>query len=167
MSHESPLIRAVAHSDAASIATIYNYYIEHTPITFEETPITVEEIVKRIEGLTEQQLPWLVIEAQGQVAGYAYASQFRPRSAYRFTVETTIYLAHQQQGKGLGQPLYLALLQALRERNLHMALGGIALPNPASVALHEACGFTRTGQLPEVGYKFNQWIDVGYWQIKL
>ena len=99
-----------------------------------------------------------------QVVGYAYAGRWHDRSAYRYSVETTIYLDADHLGKSIGSGLYAALLQQLKERGMHVAIGGIALPNPGSVALHEKLGFRKVAHYGEVGFKFNRWIDVGYWQ---
>ena len=99
--------------------------------------------------------------------GYAYASPWRERAAYRHAVETTIYLESRFAGQGMGKRLYVALLQELRKLGLHTAFGVIALPNPASVALHEKCGFRKVGHLAEPGWKFERWVDVGYWQLML
>jgi phosphinothricin acetyltransferase len=112
-------------------------------------------------------LPRLVCEHDGAVAGYAYASPWKTRSAYRFAVETSIYLADGQVGRGMGRRLYGALLDELRGRGLFVAIGGISLPNAASVALHERLGFVKIGHFPAVGWKLGRWIDVGYWQLQL
>jgi phosphinothricin acetyltransferase len=113
-------------------------------------------------------LPWLVHEdAAGRVTGYAYATKWRVRSAYRFSAETSVYVAPGQGGQGIGSALYTALLAALRQRGVHMAIGGIAQPNPASVALHERLGFVKVAHFSEVGRKFDRWIDVGYWELRL
>ncbi|HEX8606942.1 MAG TPA: GNAT family N-acetyltransferase [Pseudoduganella sp.] len=122
----------------------------------------------RIAAVQDGGLPWLVLEtAGGVVAGYAYATRWRVRHAYRFSVETTVYLAHDSTGKGYGTALYTALLQRLREAGCHLAIGGIALPNEASVALHERLGYRKVAHFGEVGRKFDRWIDVGYWELKL
>ncbi len=103
----------------------------------------------------------------GAVVGWAYATAWKARSAYRFSVETTVYVAASHQGRGIGAALYGALLGDLRGRELHSAVGGIALPNPASVALHEKLGFKKIAHFAEVGRKFDRWVDVGYWQLIL
>lgn len=159
-------IRPATLDDARAIAAIYNPYITDTVITFEETPVTPADMARRMRAVIPA-LPWLVLEQHGRIAGYAYASAWRQRSAYRFSVETTIYLDSRFAGQGLGLELYRVLLDDLRGRGLHTAFGVIALPNPASVALHEKCGFAKVGQLSESGWKFDQWVDVGYWQLML
>ena len=160
------VIRPATPTDASSIAAIYNHYILHTIITFEETPVTEEEMLGRMQEV-QGEFPWLVHDNDGVVEGYAYAAKWQARSAYRFGAGTTIYLHPDKTGKGLGAPLYSVLLDDLRVRGLHTAIAGIALPNPGSVAIHERMGFTKVAHLREVGWKFNQWIDVGYWQLML
>jgi L-amino acid N-acyltransferase YncA len=157
------MIRACATADAAAIAEIYNHYVRETVVTFEETPVSADEMARRIGDISAR-FPWLVWEDGGAVVGYAYASAWKSRSAYRFSVESTIYLAAGQQGRSIGTKLYGALLAELETRRFHTAVGGIALPNPASIALHEKLGFTKIAQFAEVGRKFDRWIDVGYWQ---
>jgi L-amino acid N-acyltransferase YncA len=158
------VIRSATSSDAEAIARIYNHHISNTIVTFEEEPIASSEIVARIVEVTSASLPWIVLEQDGQIAGYAYASKWKGRCAYRFSVESTIYLAQEATGRGLGTKLYERLLSLLEERRMHVVIGGIALPNAASVALHEKLGFEKVAHFKEVGFKFNQWIDVGYWQ---
>lgn len=150
-------------ADAPHIAAIYNHYVRETVVTFEEESVTDAEMARRI-GETAAQYPYLVTEADGAAAGYACASSWKRRSAYRFAAESTIYLAPDAQGRGLGRPLYEALLAAMKDRGLRCAIGGIALPNPESIRLHEKLGFTPIGRFREVGWKFGRWIDVGYWE---
>jgi phosphinothricin acetyltransferase len=159
-------IRAATEDDARAIAAVYNPYITDSIFTFEEMPVTPAEMARRIRAVIPD-LPWLVLERDGQLAGYAYAAPWRPRSAYRYSAETTIYLDSRFAGQGLGMTLYRALLDDLRRRGLHTAFGVISLPNPASVTLHERCGFAKAGQLIEAGWKFERWVDVGYWQLML
>ena len=157
------MIRPVTAADAPRIAAIYNHYVRESVVTFEEEPVADAEMARRIAE-TSAQYPYLVTEADGVVAGYACASSWKRRSAYRFAAESTIYLAPDAQGRGLGRPLYEALLAAMKARGLHCAIGGIALPNPESIRLHEKLGFTPIGRFREVGWKFNRRIDVGYWE---
>lgn len=158
-------IRFATPKDAPAIANIYNYYILETTATFEETIISADEMASRIKATIALDLPWLVAENEDEtVIGYAYASKWKGRCAYRFSVETTVYLAPDQSGKGLGRQLYERLFAELKSRDYHVVIGGITLPNPASVALHEKMGLTHMGTFKEVGYKFGRWIDVGYWQ---
>jgi phosphinothricin acetyltransferase len=112
-------------------------------------------------------LPWLVAERDGRILGYAYAGRFFDRSGYRFCVMSTIYVDDKAQRSGIGFSLYTDLLNRLRQQSIHSAVGIIALPNPASIALHEKCGFKKAGHITEAGFKFGRWIDVGYWQVLL
>lgn len=158
------MIRNVNIEDAAAICNIYNHYVQNTIITFEEEPVTIEEMQSRIAEVTSS-LPWFVFEENGKVVGYAYASQWKSRCAYRFSVESAIYLHPDFIGKGIGRRMYESLISELRNRSLHGAIGGIALPNEGSVALHERLGFVKVAHFKEVGRKFGRWIDVGYWQL--
>lgn len=160
-------IRAAKASDAEAIAGIYNHYILNTAITFEEQAIEKADILARMKEVDESALPWLVAESEGRLAGYAYGGRWKGRCAYRFSVESTIYLAEASKGRGIGAELYGALLAELRHRKLHVAVGGIALPNEPSVKLHEKLGFQKVAHFKEIGYKFEKWIDVGYWQVAL
>ena len=160
------MIRPVQPADAQALADIYNPYIRDTTITFEEEPVTAEEMAARIAKVTATH-PWLVYEDEGRVVGYAYSSVWRARAAYRHATETAIYFAMEQCGKGHGVALYQALLDELRQRGFHLVLGGLALPNEASVRLHEKLGFRKAGHMREAGRKFNRWIDVGFWELLL
>jgi phosphinothricin acetyltransferase len=160
------MIRAATADDAAAIAAIYNHYIKNTVITFEETPVSSAEMAKRIAAVSAD-YPWLLFERENAILGYAYAARFHARSAYRFTVEATVYVAHDARRGGIGRRLYGALLERLRTQGLHRVIGIIALPNEASVRLHEKCGFRKVGELEQVGWKFESWINVGYWELAL
>lgn len=160
-------VRAVTAADAAAIAGIYNYYVANTVITFEEDPVAAPEMAARIADVQRQGLPWLVAESDAQVVGYSYATRWKVRSAYRHSVETTIYLRPGAEGRGVGKALYAALLPLLRERNVHAVIGGAALPNPASAALHEGLGFRQVGTFAQVGFKLGRWVDVAYWELIL
>jgi phosphinothricin acetyltransferase len=160
------MIRPAITSDADAIAGIYNHYIENTIVTFEEESVSVLAMRGRIEEVLSS-LPWLVAEDERGVVGYAYANRWKTRSAYRFSVESTVYLDHRAVGKGLGTQLYRALIDELRKRPVHGVLGCIALPNEPSVALHEKLGFQQVGHMREVGRKYDRWIDVGYWELLL
>ena len=116
---------------------------------------------------TTASYPWLVSELDGAMVGNAYASSWKRRSAYRYAVESTIYLAPEFHGRGLGSELYRALIAEMRARGFHCAIGGISLPNPASIALHEKLGYKHIGQFREVGWKFGKWVDVGHWELLL
>lgn len=166
MEQRVEIIRDARSGDAGQICLIYDHYILDTIITFEERPVPVEEMQQRIVQTTAS-LPWLVLEVDGRIEGYAYASAWRSREAYRFSVESTIYLHHACIGKGYGKRLYAALIAALQSRNLHSIVGVIALPNEKSVALHERLGFHQVALLQQIGRKFDQWVDVGLWQLIL
>jgi len=162
------MIRTVSDKDVNLITEIYNYYIAETVITFEEEPVTVEIMLARIAKIKADGLPWLVAEDEtGNVIGYAYATKWRERFAYRFSVEVTVYLSATHSGQGIGTELYQALFTALKGRSIHSVIGGITLPNPASIALHEKFGMQQVAHFKEVGFKFGQWLDTGYWQGEL
>jgi len=160
------VIRHCAPADAAAICAIYNPYVLDTVISFEEAPVVVEEMAQRIVSITAS-LPWLVWEDAGEVVGYAYAAPWRERAAYRHSSESTVYIAASHTRRGIGSALYAALIGELRARGVHCVVGAIALPNAASVALHEKAGFVKLGELRDLGYKLGRWIDVGYWQLML
>ena len=164
---EQVIVRHATAADAAAVASIYNHYVTDTIVTFEEEPVSAAEMASRIDEVQAGSLPWLVAERDGAVVGYAYATKWRSRFGYRFSVEVTVYLAADQGGRGTGSKLYESLLAELRERGFHAAMGGIALPNDASVALHEKFGFKKVAHFDEAGIKFDRWIDVGYWQLLL
>jgi L-amino acid N-acyltransferase YncA len=164
---EDIVIRPAVAGDSGAIAAIYNHYVAQTVITFEEEPVSASGMGRRIGEAGSASLPWLVAEREGKVVGYAYANPWRARSAYRFSVEVTVYLDPVCPRLGIGSRLYGALLPELKARGIHAALGVIALPNEASVALHEKFGFAKAAHLREVGLKFGRWIDVGYWELLL
>lgn len=155
--------------DAAAIAAIYAPHVLTGTVTFEVEPPDTRAMRARMaagEGL----YPWLVVtngDPEGGVLGYAYATRFRDRPAYRYVVETSIYMTDASRGQGAGRLLYEALIDTLRVQGFVHAIGAIALPNDASIRLHEAAGFRRAGVYREVGFKHGQWIDVGFWQCEL
>jgi L-amino acid N-acyltransferase YncA len=161
------MIHAATESDAQAIADIYNYYIANTVVTFEELPVSQNDILERMAKITGAKLPWLVAEDGGVVIGYAYAGKWNVRSAYRHTVESTVYVSNSSLSNGWGTRLYQALFDTLRQKSIHVVIGGITLPNPASIALHEKFGMKQVAHFKEVGYKFGQWLDAGYWQTEL
>lgn len=160
------MIRNASKNDVAQIVDIYNHYILNTAVTFEKTPIAKETMQARIEQ-TQVKYPWLLLEVTDKIQGYAYATEWKPRGAYRHSVEVTVYLRHKQGGNGYGSQLYTELLYQLRQLKVHAVIGGIALPNEGSIALHEKFGFEKVAHFKEVGHKFDRWIDVGYWQLLL
>jgi phosphinothricin acetyltransferase len=160
------MVRHVQPKDAKLICEIYNYHVSHTIVTFEEEPITEREMQKRIIAITSK-FPWLVYELNNEPVGYAYATSWRARSAYRYSSETTVYIKQEHTGKGIGKALYDHLIYNMKQGPCHFLIGGISLPNEASVALHEKLDFKKIAHFKEVGFKLNQWIDVGYWQLIL
>jgi len=161
------MIRPVQLFDANQIAEIYNYYVTETVITFEEDLVTGEAYQARIQDVLRLGMPWLVAESDGKITGYAYAGKWRQRVAYKYSVESAVYVSHDRTDQGIGSSLYSALLDELEKLGIHCVLGGIALPNPASVQLHERLGFKKVAHHHEVGRKFDRWIDVGFWQLQL
>ncbi|MEO1450728.1 MAG: arsinothricin resistance N-acetyltransferase ArsN1 family B [Bacteroidota bacterium] len=158
------MIRPVLPADAPAIVAIYNYYISHSTITFEEVEIEADEMERRIRDVSTK-YPWFVFEEAGHIQGYAYATAWKSRSAYDRSVECTVYLDPNAKGKGIGSRLYERLIAELKERKFHALIGGVALPNEASIRLHEKFGFEKVAQFREVGFKFGKWIDVGYWEL--
>ena len=161
-------IRPATLEDAAAIAAIYKPYVERGTVSF-ELKAPDERIMRQRMASSEGKYPWLVATAaeDGELLGYAYASAFRDRPAYRYTIETTVYLLSGTQGRGNGRQLYDALIDTVRAQGFTHAIGVIALPNDHSIRLHESVGFRRTGVLREVGYKDGRWVDVGFWQCEL
>ncbi|WP_010520236.1 arsinothricin resistance N-acetyltransferase ArsN1 family B [Aquimarina agarivorans] len=157
---------SVSH-DAAAVAEIYNYYILNSVVTFEETPIDANEMKQRMESVVSASYPWLVYEISGEVVGYAYATRWKGRCAYKHSVESTVYLKNGKSAQGIGTALYTELLKLLMQKNIHAIIGGVALPNAASVCLHEKFDFQKVAHFKEVGFKFQKWIDVAYWQLTL
>jgi phosphinothricin acetyltransferase len=159
-------IRTAVRADAEAIARIYNHYVAETVITFEERFVSPEAMATRVEECLER-YAWMVCIDADAVIGYAYASEWKSRTAFRHSAEVSIYLDPAQQGRGIGRKLMSALLEELRAKKLHLLIAGIALPNDSSIALHEKFGFRKIGQFDEVGFKFGRWVDVGYWQLLL
>ena len=143
---------------------MYNYFVLNTVTTFEEQPISAGDMGARIQDVAGWNLPWLVLAENDELLGYACAVRWKGRAAYHQSCESTIYLRHGAAGNGRGTALYSALLEQLQQRDMHAVMAGIALPNAASVALHENLGFEKVAHFPEVGRKFDRWVDVGYWQ---
>ena len=160
------MIREVIGNDIQQICKIYNYYIKNTIVTFEEELVSFYEMRSRIKEIINS-FPFYVYVENEKIIGYSYAKNWKGREAYKFTVESTVYLDHEVIGKGIGTKLYKKLLNELRNRKFHAVVGGIALPNEKSQHLHEKLGFKKVAHLIEVGYKFNKWIDVGYWELIL
>lgn len=159
-------IRLASGDDAAAVRDIYAPLVTDTAVSFELAVPSVEEMRRRIES-TLPTLPWLVCSIDGEVAGYAYAGRHRERAAYRWSVEVSAYVAEPWRRRGVARGLYTALLEILSVQGFHTACAGVALPNPASVALHESLGFAPIGVYREIGFKFGKWHDVGWWQRRL
>lgn len=160
------MLRTCTPQDATRICEIYNHYIRETVVTFEEDPVSEFEMVQRITETTSR-APWLVWEEATTIQGYAYAAPWKARAAYRHSMEASIYLAPTATGRGLGTQLYKALIAELQLRDVHCIIGGAALPNPASVALHEKLSFNKVGEFREVGFKHGRWVNVAYWELVL
>ena len=161
------LIHLAGPADAAAIAAIYRPFVEESRVSFEDSAPDAAEMERRIAGERPGFHPWLVAEEDGRVVGYAASSPFRSRSAYRWVVETGIYLAPEGCGRGIGRALLTPLLELLERQGYVAAIGAIALPNEASVALHEKLGFTCSGTYRRVGFKLGEWLHVGLWQKEL
>ncbi|WP_315764204.1 GNAT family N-acetyltransferase [Sphingomonas sp. Y38-1Y] len=163
-------IRPAEAADAAAIAAIYAPFVLSGTVSFENEAPDARAMRSRM-GSSDGFYPWLVATngdgVSSGVVGYAYAGRFRDRPAYHWTVETSIYLAGDAQQRGVGRLLYEALLDTLRAQGFVHAIGAIALPNDASIKLHEQVGFRRAGVIREAGYKFGRWIDIGFWQCEL
>ncbi|PAJ72925.1 phosphinothricin acetyltransferase [Pseudoalteromonas sp. NBT06-2] len=159
------MIRPVQQNDIDAITHIYNHYILNTYITFETEQLSVEDMRVRIVNIQADNLPWLVARNENStVVGYAYANKWNGRCAYKHSVEVTVYLEQNIKSEGWGTKLYTQLISKLKNKGIHSLIGGIALPNPASIALHEKFGMKQVAHFEEIGFKFDKWVDVGYWQ---
>jgi len=163
---ESPdiTIRPAAEADLGDIAAIYSREVARSIATFDLEPPTIGYWQQRLGGQQDGDHLLVAVDSGDDVVGYAYSCSYRPRPAYALTRETSIYLDPSVRGKGVGKLLYPALLQAMAATGVHTAVALVALPNPSSVRLHEACGFDRVGAMREVGYKFDRFIDVAWYQ---
>lgn len=159
-----PTIRKASLDDSPRIADIYNWYIESTTITFEEEMVSAGDMAQRI-AVTDHTRPWFVLEDDGLILGYAYAARWKGRFAYRLARETAIYLALDNFGEGLCKHLYEHLTSALKATEVHTLIAGIALPNEASIALHEKLDFVKVGEFEKVGIKFDNYSNVGCWHL--
>jgi len=158
------MIRNVQIEDAQQLLDIYNYFVVNTVITFDLEALSLDAFKEKITTVSAD-YPFIVYEENSEILGYAYGSKFRPKPAYNNTVESTVYLKHGAQGKQIGSKLYNELLFLLKQKNVHVVLGVLTLPNEASVKLHEKFGFKEVAHLKEVGLKFGKWQDVGFWQL--
>lgn len=160
------MIRLATILDARQILDIYNYYVLNTTVTFDIDPLPLDVFEEKMMGI-QRAYPFLVFEDDKEILGYAYGSRFRPKPAYDFVVESTVYVKQGHHGKKIGTQLYKELLHLLKESKLHTVLGVLTVPNDGSIKLHEQFGFKKMGELKEVGFKFGQWQNVGIWQLHL
>lgn len=159
-------LRLITAADAADVADIYRPIVASTTISFETEAPGAADIERRIED-TLPTFPWLVCEDRGRIVGYAYASRHRPRAAYRWSVDTSVYVRPDFHRQGVGRGLYASLFRILEAQGFVSAYAGIALPNPGSVGLHEAMGFQPIGIYRNAGFKLGAWHDVGWWQLAI
>ena len=159
-------IRVATESDASDIRDIYAPVVTDTPISFEIAVPSIAEFAQRIQN-TLVQYPWLVYQVDRSVVGYVYASTHRVRQAYQWSTEVTVYVHQDHRGAGIGNTLYKVLFEILKLQGYRSAIGGITLPNVASVAIHESLGFKQVAHFPSIGYKQGAWHDVGFWQLEL
>jgi L-amino acid N-acyltransferase YncA len=160
-------IRKVTLDDASRICSIYNYYIVNTAITFETEPVKEDEMKQRIADIINEGLPYYVGVIDGKIVGYYYIHKWNNRCAYSSTKEVSIYLDKDQKGKGLGSILFDHLFKNVDREKVHVLISGITIPNDSSVKLHEKFGFKQASHMKEIGRKFEEWRDVGHWQIIL
>jgi L-amino acid N-acyltransferase YncA len=159
-------IRVARADDGAALAAIYAPSVTDAVTSFELVPPDAAEMARRLAAVLEV-APWLVLERDGEVAGFAYAARHRDRAAYQWSVDTSVYVGAAHQRTGVGRALYERLFELLLEQGFYLAHAGITLPNPGSVALHESFGFRPVGVYTAVGYKFGAWHDVGWWRMPL
>lgn len=157
-------IRAVREDDASAIAAIYAYHVLHGTASYEVEPPSKEETLAKIRRVTEPGWPFVVAEEDREVVGYAYATQFRDRAAYRFTCEDSIYVAAKKARQGIGRALLYSLMERSAEYGFRTIVAVVGGAEPASIALHERCGFLEVGRLNKVGFKFDRWLDSVYLQ---
>jgi L-amino acid N-acyltransferase YncA len=153
-------IRPATLEDAGAIAEIYGHYVRATPNNFEYDPPDAAEIARRIAAVLDARLPYLVAERQRSIVGFAYANQFRPRPAYRFAVESSVYVAKDRIGRGIGHQLLVALMNRCREAGVSQMIAGMGGHHPTSIAFHAAHGFELVGVFRNVGFKFDRWLDL-------
>lgn len=156
-------IRKVTLNDAQECLDIYSYYVINTTITFEYDSPPLDEFKQRIQKIT-QKYPYLVAVMEDEIVGYAYATSYKDRAAYDWSVETTVYVKKDKHGLGIGKTLYTHLEENLRNNNIVNMLACITYPNPKSIDFHTKFGFEKVGHFPKVGYKFNDWRDIVWMQ---
>jgi len=160
------MIRQIKTSDVPEILPIYNYHVQNTFVTFDIIPLTIEQYAKKVERISNE-FPFLVYVEKNEILGYAYASKWRQKPAYNHTVESTVYTKNSAQRKHIGTKLYLELIKQLKVQGYKIVIGGISLPNEPSIKFHEKFGFEKAGHFSRVGKKFDQWVDVAFWQLNL
>ncbi|MDO5981701.1 GNAT family N-acetyltransferase [Flavivirga spongiicola] len=158
------MIRSLNLSDVEELLDIYNYYVLNSIVTFDDEVLSLDTFKDKIIRINTD-YPFIVFEENNEILGYAYGSKWRPKPAYKHTVESTVYVKHGALGKQIGTKLYTELLFELKKQNYHVVIGGLTLPNDASVKLHEKFGFKQVAHFKEVGLKFGKWLDVGFWQL--
>ena len=158
------MIRKVHINDFEQLLDIYNYYVQNTIVTFDTEPLTLKAFKEKVERISKA-FPFIVFEKDNEILGYAYGSKWRQKPAYNNTVESTVYVKHDVHGKQIGTKLYTELLKQLKQQKFHTVIGGLTLPNEASVRLHKKFGFKEVAHFRQVGFKFNKWLDVGFWQL--
>lgn len=158
-------VRPATLADSSRIAAIYNHYIATSHATFELEQISAGEMEARICETFDRGYPFYVCELNSEIIGYAYGRYFRPRAAYKHSIEISVYIKEGHERKGTGQMLYEKLLPEIFQGDYHAIIAGISLPNEASIRLHEKFGFEKVAHFREVGFKFGRWIDVGYWEL--
>ena len=161
------MVRAATADDAVDIAYIYNYYVATSHATFEIEPVDLAEMQRRIAACLDRGYPFLVCVDGDEITGYAYGHEYRERTAYRQTVEVSVYVRPGHDGKKIGTSLYEALFDEIKSGDFHAVVAGISLPNDASIHLHEKFGMEKVAHFREVGRKFDRWIDVAYWELGL
>ena len=160
------MIRPVHINDAQELLEMYNYYVINTTVNFDIEPLSLKTFTDKLNIITAD-YPFIVLEENNEILGYAYGSRFRPRAAYNYVAESTVYVKHTAHGKQIGSKLYTELIRLLKETDLHTVLGVLTIPNEASIKLHEKFGFEQVANLKEVGLKFGEWQNVGIWQLNL
>ncbi|WP_339895050.1 N-acetyltransferase family protein [uncultured Algibacter sp.] len=159
------MIRPVHINDTQELLEMYNYYVINTTVNFDIEPLSLKTFSDKLNLITAD-YPFIVYEEDNEILGYAYGSRFRPRAAYNYVAESTVYVKHTSHGKQIGSKLYAELIRLLKETNLHTVLGVLTIPNEASIKLHEKFGFEQVANLKEVGFKFGEWQNIGIWQLK-
>ncbi len=162
-----PMIRDVREEDAPAIAAIYAHHVRHGTASYDLEAASADETLAKIRRILSAGWPFIVAEADGEVVGYAYATQFRDRAAYAWTCENSIYVHPDQQGRGLGKVLLEELCERAERSGFRQMIAVIGGAEPASIALHSKCGFRQVGRLHSAGWKHGRWLDNVYMQRSL